>query len=151
MKSGFIVVLILLLSAPVFGASTAAYVEYEGGATYQLNITHTCAGGSAVFTNTKIPYNLRGMFLYYIRTYPGGTAPTDASDFYLYQHSSTGKDVLDGGGVDKLDATSTLTIQPLINSTDSGMPITGDLYFFAENNSVNAAIVTIELHFIRLK
>jgi len=151
MKRFIAALIILLLASPVFAASTATYVEHDGGSVYQLNVTHTCGAGSAVFTNTKIPYNLRGMFLYMIRTYPGATATTDASDFYLYQHASNGKDILDGGGVDKLDATSTLTFQPLINGSEAGVPVTGDLWFYAENNSVNAAIVTIELHFIRLK
>lgn|SRR5574343_1012135 len=129
-------------------ASTAAYVEYDSGSIYQLNVTHTCGAGSAVFTATKIPYNLRDKYLYMIRTYPGSTAPTDASDMYLYQHSSSGKDILDGGGANKLDATSTLTFKGLINGVDSVIPVTGDLWFFADGNSVNGAIVTAELYFL---
>jgi hypothetical protein len=85
-----------------------------------------------------------------LRTYPGGTAPTDATDLYIYQHSSSGVDLLDGGGVDKIDATSTLTFQPLINSAENPVPIMGDLYLAASNNSVNAAIFTVELHCLRM-
>lgn len=147
----FVILVMLLLAVPCFAASTHTYTEYEGGSTYQLNVLVTCAGGTSTITTSIIPYNLRGMFLYMIRTYPGGTAPTDATDLYIYQHSSSGKDVLDGGGVDKIDATSTLTFQPFINSSENGVPITGDLFIAASNNSVNAAVFTVELHFIRLK
>lgn len=144
-----VLIFVFVAASSGFGASTAAYVEHTAGNLYQLTITHTCGAGSAVFTNTKIPYNLRGWILYMVRTYPGGTAPTDASDLYLYQHASNGKDILDGGGVDKLDATSTLTFKPLVNTSDGVALITGDLYFFAENNSVNAAIVIVELFLLK--
>jgi hypothetical protein len=131
-------------------ASTSAYVKHDGGNCVQINATMTCAGGSATFTSTMLPYDMRGWFLFMVRTYPGGTAPTDASDLTLLQHTSTGKDILDGAGTDKIDATSTLTFQPYINSNDNVVPITGDLWLMIENNAVNAAIATVELYFIKV-
>jgi hypothetical protein len=131
-------------------ASTSAYVIHNAWNAMQINATVTCDAGTSTITTTKLPYDMRGWFLFMLRTYPGGTAPTDATDLYIYQHSSTGKDILDGGGVDKIDATSTLTFQPLINSSDNVVPICGDLFIAASNNSVNAAIFTVEMYFIKV-
>ena len=132
-------------------ASVHTYVERGApqGKLYQLDILVTCDAGTSTITTTKIPYDLTNYYLFMLRTYPGGTAPTDATDLYLYQHGSTGKDILDGAGVDKIDNTSTLTFQPFINGGDNIVPIMGYLWLAASNNSVNAAIFTVELHMIR--
>lgn len=130
-------------------ASSISYVVHNAWNAMQINATVTAHTDGSV-TTEKMPYDMRGWYLFMCRSYPGGTAPTDASDFYIKQHTSTGYDILDGGGVDKIDATSTLTFQPLINSSDNVVPICGDLFLAVSENSVNGAIFTIEMYFIKV-
>ena len=69
---------------------------------------------------------------------------------FIPQHASNGQDLLNAGGIDKIDATSTLTFQPFINGSESVVPIIGDLWLAVSNNAVNAAIFTVELHLIKI-
>ena len=50
-------------------------------------------------------------YIYSVETWPGGTAPTDASDFTLLD-ATTGEDLLGGNGTDAIDATTPKTVFP---------------------------------------
>ena len=73
---------------------------------------YTCTADDS--DGTVPAYTVTGFYDFYIysvETWPGGTAPTDASDFTLLD-AVTGEDLLGGNGTDAIDATTPKTILP---------------------------------------
>lgn len=85
-------------------------------------------------------------YLFTIETWPGGTSPSDATDFTL-SDATTGEDLLGGTGADSIDATSTITLVPYSVGMDLFYTpiIKGDLTLTITNNSVNSAIINIRI------
>ena len=87
-----------------------------------------------------------GFFLYTVETWPGTTAPTDATDCTL-SDATTGEDLLGGNGTNGIDATSSLTLLPKSAAMDISYtpPIKGSLTLGVTNNSVNSAIINVRI------
>ena len=132
-------------------ASTTVFSLLDQGMNKQVRAVMTCGAGNATFTSTMIPYNMRGMHLHSVRyTFSGTTPVTDNSDLTLNEHSSSGVDILGGGGVNNLDIAANTLFAPLIGTTVVTAPVFGDLWITPTGNSVNAAIVTLDFNFVKL-
>lgn len=132
-----------------FAASTNTYILHDGGNTKQLIITITCDATPGTATITEIPYDFRGYILTSVETYYGSTAFTDNSDLYIYQHSSTGRDILGGCGLNTLDNATNNSFKPCINGVESFALVVGDLYTTFANNAVNSSSVEVVLNFLK--
>jgi hypothetical protein len=91
-------------------------------------------------------FDIRGLKIYSVKAYPGGTAPTDATDATITDEY--GIDLLGGKGTDLVDATSKTWI--MAGPVDSYMPplITGNITLTITNNSVASAVTTIILELV---
>ena len=147
MKKLILAVLITLLSATTsWGAAACVHTsvtELPGDA---LMITETCTAHtdnslSATVSTTTLNL-LKGKYLYNLYTYPGATAPTDASDLVINMTVGAGGtwDILDGTGTNMIDATSTLGFGDAIPFYEI---ITGALTVVVTNNAVASAITSL--------
>ena len=152
MKKIFLTLVVWAFASSAFAAGSVSQGETT---TYRDNmriITLTCTAdesdGSFPATDIAIG-DADGFYLYEIRTAPGATAPTDATDLTLT--NSNGLDVLGGAGTDKIDATSSLRFFPKNTDGEYAFPAITEtpLTLTITNNSVNAAVFTIEIVFVK--
>ena len=70
--------------------------------------------------------------------------PTEDSDLYIYQN---GRDILEGGGVDRIDNTTENSVYCLINGSPATQPVIGDLAIVLTQAAVatNSAVVVLKL------
>ena len=113
MKKLLIIILLLVLPTSVFAAGACVLTQTgsQPGASKMWR-QYTCTADAA--DGTVAAYTVTGFYDYYIysvETWPGATAPTDASDFTLLD-AVTGEDLLGGNGTDAIDATTPKTILP---------------------------------------
>jgi hypothetical protein len=122
------------------------------GSPQLIKITLTCTADAAAasYPDTVIntlsgvsDFDLRGLKLYSVKAYPGGIAPTDATDLVI--EDEHGIDLLGGKGVDFIDATSKTWIP--VGPAGYVLPafITGNITVKISNNAVNSAVTTIVL------
>ena len=109
-----VVLTLLLISIPTVALATGTCVLIQAGSQSgadKMWRQYTCtADGSGLMA----AYTVTGFFdryIYSVETWPGGTAPTDASDFTLLD-AVTGEDLMGGNGTDAIDATTPNTILP---------------------------------------
>ena len=114
MKKLLIVLIMLVLLIPTVALATGTCVITQSGSQPGAEhrwVHYTCtADGSGLMA----AYTVTGFFDFYIysvETWPGGTAPTDASDFTLLD-AITGEDLMGGNGTDAIDATTPKTVLP---------------------------------------
>jgi hypothetical protein len=117
-----------------------------------MKIKLTCTGDAS---NGTIPatvintlaniadVDLRGKKLYEAKAYPGGTAPTDATDVTITDED--GIDLLGGRGADLVDATSKTYIAVGPASTYQPALITGNMTLNISNQAVHSAVFYIIL------
>lgn len=91
-------------------------------------------------------YDIRGLKLYSVKAYPGGTAPTDATDATITDEF--GIDLLGGKGANLIDATSKTWIPAGPANYAFPALITGNITLTITNNSVNSAVTTIVLELV---
>ena len=120
-------------------------------------VTLSCTGDAANGTlpatalSTAILATLHsgGYALFKVQTYPGGVAPTDASDMTITD--GTGADILGGNGANQIDATSKLEFYPLIGATPVLQPVIGTWTVNITQQAVatNSATFTVVLIFVK--
>lgn len=152
MKKILITILLCLFASYAFAAGTVTPGDLVTHSPEMKSYVITCVADSADGTLPATAIDLTavdGYYLYEIRTSPGGTAPTDASDFTLAD--ANGLDVLGGAGTDGIDATSDLNFIPKKSDGGYFYPIIQNesLTLTITNNSVNSATFTIELVFVK--
>ena len=157
MKKLWIAVLLILLlisipSTSVFAAGTCVLTQsgsQSGGE--HIWRQYTCTADAA--DGTVAAYTVTGFFDFYIysvETWPGGTAPTDASDFTLLD-AITGEDLMGGNGTDAIDATTPKTVLPRSTAMNLNFyhMVKGNLTLTITNNVVNSAIMNIRITGVR--
>jgi len=118
-------------------------------------ITFACkAHTDNSFSVTMPNIGVMGWNLYMVKTWPGGTAPTDASDLTITEAPDDGEsyagDILGSAGTDQIDATSTLAFVPLIGGQAAAVPLLTNVFTIAvTNNSVASATFFIKLILVR--
>ena len=125
---------------------STAYAE-----TKFISKTWTAAANGAVanITLSTSEYNFLqglGYYLYFMRTDPSTTAPTDNYDVVV--EDSTGNDILGGAGANR-DTANTETVMPLVGESGELFPVDGALTIKISGNSVNSATGTIKLYFVK--
>lgn len=120
----------------------------------EVKATGTCEAAAATWPATVLSHrpendniDLTGWYLWLVTAWPGGTAPTDASDLTITDLD--GIDILGGRGTNLLDATSLTSTCAGTTTTDMPMLITGPVTLNLSGNSVNAAIVYLKLLFVK--
>lgn len=116
--------------------------------TVKLSWTAAADGSVADIPMPLANYNFLqgyGYLLYAMTTNPGTTAPTDNYDIVI--EDADGTDILGGAGANR-DASTTETVQPLINGLPAPYPMDGALTVKVSGNIVNAATGTITLMFV---
>ncbi len=136
------------VAMPVFAAGT--WVLTQSGSqpgSDRMWRQYTCTaddsdGSAPAYTVT----GFSGFYIYSIETWPGGTAPTDATDFTLLD-STTGEDLLGANGTDAIDATTPKTIFPRSTAMSLNFYhlVKGDMTINITNNSVNSAIMNVRI------
>ena len=156
MKKFILLVAILFLFVPVaFGAGSSItfvrtdVVTHTGERWIEFVATCTADDTDGTFPDTQIPGNLAGYKLFSVSTYFGATAPTADSDLTITEGSAAGEDVLGGAGVDKVDAVTNNFFRALVGSDAVELPIFRSLWLQIDNNSVNDAVVTVNIKFIQ--
>jgi len=117
-------------------------------------ITFACKAHTDASFSVTCPVSLQYWNLYMVKTWPGGTAPKDASDLTITAAPADGEthadDVLGAAGTDQIDNTSTLNFVPLIGGQAAAVPLVSDVYTIAvANNDVNSATFFIKLILVR--
>jgi len=145
--AALIAVAIMMVSIPAFAGVTwyvygNATIGYEIQAVVTLTPA-TMADPVVIQDDAGNPLDLSTQYLYIVETYYGGTAPTDNSDLYIYAHSTSGKDVLGGGGANRVDNATNNIFTPLVDSAPKTVPLYGKCYLFISGNSQAGAITTV--------
>lgn len=114
-KKLFLILVFVLISSQVWAAG--ACVENTSGAYNGSDIrwkTYTCTADAAAGTYATLTITgFVGYYLYTIETWPGTTAPTDASDYTLLDATkSISDDLMGGEGANGIDATTAITRIP---------------------------------------
>jgi hypothetical protein len=125
------------------------WVEITAAVTTAADGSYTAVqlGGTAGGQGTA--YDVRGMYLFQVKTYYGGTAVTADSNLVLYPDNNTSYDILNGAGADMIDDNTNKTFQPWINSSETVVPIYAIPYMDITGNSVDSATHTIIFQFIQ--
>ena len=117
----------------------------------RVNIIHTCGAASAVFTattlNAAIMKVIKGMMLHKMSSNPGATAPTDNWDVTLVDEN--GIDMLGGEGTNMHTTTSQVRFPEKGTDAPGDVMVGTVLTPTIAGNSVNAAIVSLDLYFRR--
>lgn len=155
MKRFLTVIILLLMASPALAAYTFTATRQDAANGWvQIDIAVTADSSHSAPMIYRIPYSLGGKFLYSVETYYGATGPTDNTDLTLLQHSSSGKDLLNGAGTNMIDNAANNFFQPRIGTDASAaivygaIPVYGTLYLVVANQAVNSAVFTIRLNFI---
>ena len=137
-------------------------IQTQQGRPKMLELVLTCTAGAAGDANAHLfpatvinplaidangnSFDIRGLKLYSVKSYPGATAPTDATDLTITD--KFGVDLLGGKGADAIDATSKTWIP--FGPADYALPalITGDITVNITNNLVDSAIATLVLEIV---
>ena len=165
----FVLIFVMALAGEAFAVpSSVTWVSYRYSTSskqegVEVYATYTCNSADATFTTTAFYeteqtealgsiMDLRGYYLYQIVHDVGATGVTDNTDLEVLEHSSTGRDILNGAGtnfMDNADATPLANIAPWRNGADAAMPVYGHLYLKISNNAVNSATGTLIFKFIK--
>ena len=132
---------------------TATVIKMEAGYPSVVKVALVCTAGvgggeDALFPSETVQANITGvdilgLKLYCVGAYPGGTAPTDATDLTL----TSGFDLLDGKGTNAIDSTTTTLTWAGSSSVDFPVPVVGDITVGITNNAVAGAITNLILIF----
>jgi len=146
----------MLASGSAFGdGSCVESLQYLGENT--IDVTFSCTGDASdgtvpdtAIASTTMTELRRGYWLVEVYTWPGATAPTDASDFTL--EDNNGLDVLGAAGTDKIDATSDLRFFPLNSaSATANYPVKAtSLTMKTTNQAVHSAIWSVSFVFTKI-
>lgn len=117
----------------------------------RVRITHTCGAASAAFTATAIDDDImaiiKGMMLNKMSSNPGDIAPTDNWGITLVDENDV--DMLGGAGAN-MHTTTSQTRYPQKGTDAPGDVMVGtELTPTITGNSVNAAIIAIDMYFRR--
>lgn len=144
------------MAGSITGALTRIPVKMGRPAMAKLVLTCTADSSNGSYPATIInplavtsdgrTFDIRGLKLYSVKCYPGGTAPTDATDLTITDEY--GIDLLGGKGTDVIDATSKTWTLVGPSGCYSPALITGNLTVTITNNSVNSAVTTLILELV---
>lgn len=155
MKRFILALVMLIFATPCFAAYTFTPARYDAANGWvQIDIVITADSSHSAPMIYRLPYSLGGKFLYSVETYFGATGPTDNTDLTLLQHSSSGKDLLNGAGTNMIDNAANNFFQPRVGTDASAaavygaVPVYGTLYVVIANQAVNSAVFTVRLNFI---
>jgi hypothetical protein len=157
MKKLILTLLLIVWASSVIAAGTIVqtYEEVDKRGKHWIQVTAVCTADSAdgTYPDDQIGIDVSGTYLMQIKTQPsGGVAPTDNSEIELNENvASTGDDVLNGAGTDRIDNAADNDFQPTIDGAPSAVPIYGPLYYniTQQGGATNSAVVTIILDFIQ--
>jgi hypothetical protein len=149
-----IAVIVIFFCISVFAASTVTQSDknFSDGKITEITldvVAHTDGTVTSWAFTDALNAKVIGKLLCQIETDPGTTAPTTLYDITLTDISSN--DVLGGAGMNR-SATATEPAVPIIDTTTSLQgcrTITSPLTFNLSNNSVNGAIVSVKLLFVK--
>jgi len=152
MRNLLLAVALLLIPSITFGAGTCVLDQsgtQSGG--NRMWRQYLCTADAA--DASMGAYTVTGFYdfyLYSVETWPGSTAPTDATDFTLLE-AVTGEDVMGGNGTDAIDATTTSTVLPRSSfmSLNFYHMIKGNMTLTITNNAVNSAEMYIRITGVR--
>ena len=114
---------------------------------YILTCTGDASNGSFPATALGLKRALRGCRLEAMETHPGPTAPTALYDITITDDG--GFDMLGGAGADR-SATVTERVVPVVaNGIVGTTQVSGVVTLNITNNSVNSAVIVIDLWFSR--
>ena len=153
--TAFLLVLLIAspaMALPAVGDSTCVLTQTgsEPGAEHMWR-QYTCTADSG--DGSMAAYTITGFnsfYLYSVETWPGATAPTDATDFTLL-NAITGEDMMGGNGTNGIDATSTLTLIPRSAAMELNFyhMVKYNLSLVITNNSVLSAIMNVRITGVR--
>jgi hypothetical protein len=148
MKKLLLTLFILLISCDVFAAGACVEnTDYANNGSITKWRVYTCTGSAddGTIANTTIT-GFSGYYLYTIETWPGGTAPTDETDFTLLD-ALTGEDLMGGNGTNGIDATSKLTLIPKSAAMSLNLfhLVKGNLTFVVSNQAVHSAVFCVRI------
>ncbi len=166
-----IIMLLLLLPAIVFGGNssetqTMVPVGTRGAGLWMWTITMTASDNSGAYSPFESDWDMDGLFLMAI-TNPGSHSPTDNYDINVldvensYVFGDTGAfstatetagytPTYDGSLANRDRVTSERAI-PLQNGNYTAVPVNGKVTVYINNNSVNSAVIKLDIFHIRTK
>lgn len=160
-KALALILVVLLFAVPVFAAEGIVWTcknVFSGGSTWTeiSAVITTAADGSVTATQfggtsggSGTCYDVRGKYLYQIRSYYGGTAVTADSDLVLYPDNNTAQDILNAAGTNMVDDNTNKSFKPMINGVEAPVPVFGIPYLDILNNIVDSATHAIWFEFIQ--
>jgi hypothetical protein len=152
MKKLILTTVFLAFAVSAFAAGTITFADESAtlNGKRHIQITATCTADSSdgSYPVTKISPTPDARWLDQIKTYYGGTGPDDDTDLYILQGSNSGYDILNGGGVDRIDNATNNTFRPVIDGVPQAVMVFDEIWIKIINNTTNSAIVTIIMDFI---
>ncbi len=134
-----------MAGSSVILVSESKHHDIQGSLKF-IKVEVLCTGddGTGAIPDTDISalcsLKLEGLYLLTVATSPGATPPTDATDLTLEVDDM---DMLDGKGVNLIDATTNELTWAGSSGTDFGVPVTGAMTQKITNQSAVDALVTI--------
>lgn len=115
-----------------------------------LKLTHHTDNSLSVTLNDSVSGlkhgSLYGWQAWIFQTYPGATAPTDATDMTIAD--DYGLDILGAGGTNMVDATTGQEFYAEVNNIAGPRPISTDLTIATANNAVASAVFTMRMYMV---
>ena len=159
MKKVIALLILLLFPISVFAASSSLVCTQQGGDGFKsmsLSCVWTAHSSAATFetvplcvgtcTTSSTPIDFTGWKFHSVTSDIGTTGPTDNSDLYLLQSSSSGRDILGVAGVnfiDNADATPLASTYAWVGGDPAFPYLFGPLYMQLSGNAVNSATGTL--------
>jgi hypothetical protein len=146
--TGLLILGLLMVATSSFGAACTQTLTSYGPNMKELVFVCTAASGTftATATSTANTNAIKGFYVTDVYTFPGGTAPTEASAVTLSTGDSPAWDIL--GGIGVVSATLAKRFLPpatLPSSSLAGNTVRNALTVGITGNAVSAAIVTVKV------
>jgi hypothetical protein len=138
--------MVLFTCTSAFAAGACVLTATFNGQDYRYKYYVCTADASdGTVANTTVT-GFSGYWLTSVETWPGGTAPTDASDMTLLD-ATTGLDLLGTNGTDLIDATTPGVAGPSIGGTAHELMANGNLTMVVTQQAAatNSAIMNIRI------
>lgn len=145
---GMLILGMLMVATSSFGAACTQTLTSYGPNMKELVFVCTAASGTftATATSTANTNAIKGFYVSDVYTFPGGTAPTDASAVTITTADSPTWDIL--GGIGVVSATLAKRFLPGVTlpaGALAGNTIRNALTVGITGNAVSAAIVTVKI------
>lgn len=161
MRKTILITLFVFIASRSFAAGTCAWQSTTDvndgvdtvGSVVTLLCTHHTDNSLSVELSSSTMSELAGKYVFAVKSYPGSTAPTDATDLSIADSDGLSLMGVADNGLNFIDATSTLATMFYNSNLSTNMywlPIDGEAWTISTaNNAVASATFYLKFYLVR--